>query len=58
MIPIKPMSAFLEGVLPARFDTLTKNDGARCIAYISNGTLELKNRRLRSITYPSYIIYI
>ena len=28
-----------------------KIDGARCIAYISNNTVELKNRRMRSITY-------
>jgi hypothetical protein len=28
-----------------------KIDGARCIAYISNGTVDLKNRRMRSITY-------
>ncbi len=28
-----------------------KIDGARCIAYISNNTVELQNRRLRSITY-------
>ena len=28
-----------------------KIDGARCIAYISNNTVELKNRRMRSIAY-------
>ena len=28
-----------------------KIDGARCIAYISNNAVKLKNRRMRSITY-------
>jgi len=52
MIPIKPMPA-IPGKAFSNKDWIfePKIDGARCIAYISNNTVELKNRRLRSITY-------
>lgn len=52
MIPIKPMLAVLGKPFSSEgwiFEP--KIDGARCIAYISDNTVELKNRRMRSITY-------
>lgn len=52
MIPIKPMLAVLGKPFSSKgwiFEP--KIDGARCIAYISGNTVELKNRRMRSITY-------
>jgi ATP-dependent DNA ligase len=52
MDPIKPMLA-VQGKAFSSKDWIfePKIDGARCIAYISDNTMELKNRRLRSITY-------
>jgi ATP-dependent DNA ligase len=52
MIPIKPMLAVPGKAFSSKgwiFEP--KIDGARCLAYISNNTVELQNRRLRSITY-------
>jgi ATP-dependent DNA ligase len=52
MIPIKPMLAVSGKAFSSKgwiFEP--KIDGARCVAYISNSTVELKNRRMRSITY-------
>jgi DNA ligase D-like protein (predicted ligase) len=52
MIPIKPMLAVSGKAFSSKgwiFEP--KIDGARCIAYISNKTVELKNRRMRPITY-------
>ena len=52
MIQIKPMLAVLGKAFSSKgwiFEP--KIDGARCIAYISNNKVELKNRRMRSITY-------
>lgn len=52
MITIKPMLAY-QGKAFSSKDWIfePKIDGARCIAHISNNTVELQNRRLRSITY-------
>ena len=47
MIPIKPMLAVPGKIFSSRdwiFEP--KIDGTRCIAHISNGTVELQNRRL------------
>ena len=52
MIPIKPMLAVSGKAFSSKgwiFEP--KIDGARCIAYISNNAVELKNRRMRSIAY-------
>jgi ATP-dependent DNA ligase len=52
MIPIKPMLAVSGKAFSSKgwiFEP--KIDGARCLAYIFNGTVELKNRRMRSIAY-------
>lgn len=52
MTPIKPMLAVLGKPFSSKgwiFEP--KIDGARCIAYISGNTVELKNRRMRSISY-------
>jgi DNA ligase D-like protein (predicted ligase) len=52
MTPIKPMLAVLGKAFSSKgwiFEP--KIDGARCIAYISDNKVELKNRRMRSITY-------
>jgi DNA ligase D-like protein (predicted ligase) len=52
MIPIKPMLAISGKAFSEKgwiFEP--KIDGARCIAYIFNNTVELKNRRMRSIAY-------
>jgi DNA ligase D-like protein (predicted ligase) len=52
MIPIKPMLAVSGKAFTSKgwiFEP--KIDGARCIAYIYNNAVELKNRRMRSITY-------
>jgi len=55
MIPIKPMLA-VSGKIFSSKDWIfePKIDGTRCIAYISNGTVELQNRRFRSMgsRYP------
>lgn len=50
MIPIKPMLA-VSGKIFSSKDWIfePKIDGTRCIAHISNGTVELQNRRLRAI---------
>jgi DNA ligase D-like protein (predicted ligase) len=58
MNPIKPMLAVPGRIFSSRewiFEP--KIDGTRCIAQISKGTVELQNRRLRSITfrYPEII---
>jgi DNA ligase D-like protein (predicted ligase) len=52
MKPIEPMLA-VPGKAFSRKGWIfePKIDGARCMAYISNGTVELRNRRLRSIAY-------
>jgi ATP-dependent DNA ligase len=52
MDPIKPMLA-VQGKAFSSKDWIfePKIDEARCTAYISDNTMELKNRRLRSITY-------
>ena len=52
MIPIMPMLA-VSGKAFSSADWIfePKIDGARCIASISNGTVELQNRRLRPIAY-------
>jgi DNA ligase D-like protein (predicted ligase) len=52
MIPIKPMLA-VSGEIFSSKDWIfePKIDGTRCIAHISNGTVELQNRRLSSIGY-------
>lgn len=52
MIPIKPMLA-VRGEIFSNRDWIfePKIDGTRCIAHISNGTVELQNRRLSSIGY-------
>jgi DNA ligase D-like protein (predicted ligase) len=52
MISIKPMLAVSGKAFSSKgwiFEP--KIDGARCIAYISNNNVELKNRRMRSISY-------
>jgi DNA ligase D-like protein (predicted ligase) len=52
MIPIKPMLAVSGKAFSSKgwiFEP--KIDGARCLAYISNNTVDLKNRSMRSITY-------
>lgn len=52
MIPIKPMLAVSGKAFSSKgwiFEP--KIDGARCLAYVSNGTVELRNRRMRSIAY-------
>jgi DNA ligase D-like protein (predicted ligase) len=52
MIPIKPMLAVSGEIFSSRdwiFEP--KIDGTRCIAHISNGTVELQNRRLSLIGY-------
>jgi DNA ligase D-like protein (predicted ligase) len=55
MIPIKPMLA-VPGKIFSNRDWIfePKIDGTRCIAHVSNGTVELQNRRLTSIgsRYP------
>lgn len=58
MAIIKPMLAVPGKVFSSKewiFEP--KIDGSRCIAYISNGTVELLNRRQRSITfrYPEIV---
>ena len=52
MIPIKPMLA-VSGEIFSNKDWIfePKIDGTRCLAHISNGTVELQNRRLSSIGY-------
>lgn len=52
MNPIKPMLA-VSGKAFSSKDWIfePKIDGARCLAYVSNGTVELRNRRMRSIAY-------
>jgi ATP-dependent DNA ligase len=52
MIPIKPMLA-VPGEIFSNRDWIfePKIDGIRCIAHISNGTVELQNRRLSSMGY-------
>ena len=52
MIPIKPMLA-VSGEIFSNKDWIfePKIDGTRCMAHISNGTVELQNRRLSSIGY-------
>ncbi|RQW80019.1 MAG: DNA ligase [Methanothrix sp.] len=58
MIPIKPMLA-VAGRVFSRKEWIfePKIDGTRCIAHISNGIVELQNRRSRLITtrYPEVI---
>lgn len=52
MIQIRPMLAIQGRAFSSKewiFEP--KIDGARCLAYISNNTVELQNRRLKSITY-------
>jgi len=55
MIPIEPMLA-VSGKIFSSKDWIfePKIDGTRCLAYISNGTVELQNRRFRSMgsRYP------
>lgn len=58
MIPIKPMLAVAGRVFSGKgwiFEP--KIDGTRCIAYIKNGMVELRNRRSRQITnrYPEVV---
>jgi len=58
MIPIKPMLAVSGKIFSSKgwiFEP--KIDGTRCIAYISNGTVELQNRRFRPMgsRYPEII---
>ena len=46
MIPIKPMLAVSGKAFSSKgwiFEP--KIDGARCLAYVSNGTVELRNRK-------------
>jgi len=52
MIPIKPMLA-VRGEIFSNRDWIfePKIDGTRCLAHISNGTIELQNRRLSPIGY-------
>lgn len=52
MIPIKPMLA-VRGEIFSNRDWIfePKIDGTRCLAHISNGTVELQNRRLSLIGY-------
>ncbi len=58
MIPIKPMLAVSGKIFSSRdwiFEP--KIDGTRCIAHVLNGTVELQNRRFRSMSsrYPEII---
>ena len=58
MIPIKPMLAVSGKIFSSRdwiFEP--KIDGTRCIAHVLNGTVELQNRRFRSMgsRYPEII---